>query len=156
MCQHGGVVAVTDPYDGPLTALRNHVEDLGTLLGIWCNRKEPDAHARRCANDAVLRELHLAGDRHEEDSGDRGAQGGADKALHTADGGLLQAGLHGDQGGDRHPVGARQVPPEGNGDRARHGEGPDNSEPGPACRLTSARYWRTVPLWGRGWDRPQE
>ena len=65
MCQHGGVVAVTDPYDGPLTALRNHVEDLGTLLGIWCNRKEPDAHARRCANnavdavDAMLRELHL-------------------------------------------------------------------------------------------------
>jgi len=65
MCQHGGVIAVTDPYDGPLTALRNHVEDLGTWLGIWCNRKEPDAHARRCANDAVdaidamLRKLYL-------------------------------------------------------------------------------------------------
>ena len=56
---------MTDPYDGPLTALRNHVEDLGTWLGTWRNRKEPDAHARRCANDAVdavdamLRELHL-------------------------------------------------------------------------------------------------
>jgi len=30
---------------------------------------------------------------------------------------LLQAGLHGDQGGDGHPVGVRQVKPEGD----RHG-----------------------------------
>jgi hypothetical protein len=33
-------------------------------LGIWVNRSEPDAHARRCASDAVdaidamLRDLH--------------------------------------------------------------------------------------------------
>jgi hypothetical protein len=71
----------------------------------------------------------VAGDRHEEDSGDRAAQCGADKALYTAQRGLLQAGLHSDQSGDRHPVGARQVQPEGDGDRARHGDGPD--DPGP-------------------------
>jgi hypothetical protein len=41
------------PYDGPLSAIRNHDEDLGTWLGIWENRKEPGAHARRCAGDAV-------------------------------------------------------------------------------------------------------
>jgi hypothetical protein len=44
---------VTDLYDAPLSALRNHVDELGTWLGIWCNRTEPDAHARRCANDAI-------------------------------------------------------------------------------------------------------
>jgi hypothetical protein len=56
------VTADPDPYDAPLSALRNHVDDLGVWLGIWCNRSEPDAHARRCASDAVdamLRELHL-------------------------------------------------------------------------------------------------
>jgi hypothetical protein len=47
------VVAVTDPYDAPLSAIRDHVENAATWLGIWCNRTEPDAHARRCANDAV-------------------------------------------------------------------------------------------------------
>ncbi len=53
-----------DQYDGPLSALRNHVEDLGAWLAIWLARKEPDAHARRCASDAVdaidsmLRDLH--------------------------------------------------------------------------------------------------
>ena len=61
----GAVVAVTaDAYDGPLSALRGHVEDLGAWLAIWEGRREPDAHARRCASDAVdaidamLRELH--------------------------------------------------------------------------------------------------
>ena len=53
-----------DPYDGPLSALRNHVDDLGAWLAIWEGRREPDAHARRCASDAVdaidamLRALH--------------------------------------------------------------------------------------------------
>jgi len=53
------------PYDAPLSALREHVEDLGAWLGIWENRKEPDAFARRCASDAVvaldamLREIYL-------------------------------------------------------------------------------------------------
>ncbi len=49
----------------PLSALREHVEDLGVWIGIWSNRTEPDAHARRCASDAVdaidamLRDLYL-------------------------------------------------------------------------------------------------
>jgi len=42
-----------DAYDGPLSALRSRVDDLGAWLGIWENRTEPDAHARRCASDAV-------------------------------------------------------------------------------------------------------
>jgi hypothetical protein len=56
---------MTDPYDARLSALRNHVDELGTWLGIWVNRAEPDAYARRCANDAVdaidamLRNLYL-------------------------------------------------------------------------------------------------
>ena len=44
---------MTDPYDAPLSALRDRVEDLAVALAIWCNRTEPDARARRCANDAV-------------------------------------------------------------------------------------------------------
>ena len=44
---------MTDPYDAPLSALRDHVEDLAVALAIWTNRKEPDAQARRCANYAV-------------------------------------------------------------------------------------------------------
>jgi hypothetical protein len=41
------------PYYGRLSALREDVEDLAVDLAIWEHRKEPDAHARRCANDAV-------------------------------------------------------------------------------------------------------
>ena len=57
-----GVTA--SPYDAPLSALRNRVDDLGVWLAIWEARNEPDAHARRCAGDAVdsinamLRDLH--------------------------------------------------------------------------------------------------
>jgi hypothetical protein len=48
------VVAVTaSPFDAPLSALREHVDDLATWLAVWEARSEPDAHARRCANDAV-------------------------------------------------------------------------------------------------------
>ncbi len=55
-----------DAYDGPLSALRGHVDDLGAWLAIWGARDDgrPDAHARRCANDAMdaidamLRDLH--------------------------------------------------------------------------------------------------
>jgi hypothetical protein len=53
-----------DAYDAPLSAIRSHADDLGVWLGIWVNRSEPDAHARRCASDAVdaidamLRDLH--------------------------------------------------------------------------------------------------
>lgn len=53
------------PYDAPLSAIREHVDDLGVWLGIWEHRSEPDAFARRCASDAVdaidamLRNLYL-------------------------------------------------------------------------------------------------
>lgn len=55
-----------DGYDSALTAIRNHVEDLGVWLAIWQARDDgkPDAPARRAANDAVdaidasIRELH--------------------------------------------------------------------------------------------------
>ena len=55
-----------DSYDGPLSALRGHADDLGAWLAIWGARDDgrPGAHARRCASDAVdtidaaLRELH--------------------------------------------------------------------------------------------------
>jgi hypothetical protein len=53
------------PYDAPLSDLREQVENLGVWLGIWENRQEPDAFARRCASDAVdavdamLRDLYL-------------------------------------------------------------------------------------------------
>jgi hypothetical protein len=55
----------TSPYDEPLSGLREHVENLATWLAIWEARQEPDAHARRAANDAVdtvdamLRDLYL-------------------------------------------------------------------------------------------------
>jgi hypothetical protein len=42
------VVTVTgDPYDGPLSALCGHVDDLGAWLAIWSARDDgrPDAHA---------------------------------------------------------------------------------------------------------------
>jgi hypothetical protein len=42
-------------YDDPLSAIREHAENLGAWLGIWEGRTEPDAHARRCASDAVDR-----------------------------------------------------------------------------------------------------
>jgi hypothetical protein len=46
-------VTASPDYDAPLSAIRSRVEDLGAWLAIWENRKEPDAHARRCADDAV-------------------------------------------------------------------------------------------------------
>ena len=51
-------------YDAPLSTLANGAEVLGTWLAIWEARNEPDAHARRCASDAIdaidamLRDLH--------------------------------------------------------------------------------------------------
>ena len=53
-----------DAYDDALSTIRSHADDLGAWLGIWVHRSEPDAHARRCASDAVdaidamLRDLH--------------------------------------------------------------------------------------------------
>ena len=54
------------PYDAPLSALRNHFENLAVALAIWQARDDgkPDAHARRAGStaidavDAMLRELH--------------------------------------------------------------------------------------------------
>ena len=42
-------------YDDAVSAIRNHIDDLGVWLAIWQARDDgkPDAHARRCASDAV-------------------------------------------------------------------------------------------------------
>jgi hypothetical protein len=42
-----------DNYDTPLSGLRKHVEDLAVSVALWEARREPDAHARRCASNAV-------------------------------------------------------------------------------------------------------
>ena len=42
-----------DSYDDAVSALRSHIEDLAIWITIWEARNEPDAHARRCASDAV-------------------------------------------------------------------------------------------------------
>ena len=53
-----------NPYDASLSALRGHVENTAAWLAIWEARNEPDAHARRCASDAIdaidgaIKELH--------------------------------------------------------------------------------------------------
>jgi hypothetical protein len=39
--------------DAPLSAIRSHVDGLGVCLAIWEARREPEAHARRCAADAM-------------------------------------------------------------------------------------------------------
>jgi hypothetical protein len=58
-------VTASPDHDAPLSAIREHVEDLGVWLGIWEERTEPDAFARRCASnavdaiDAMLRDLYL-------------------------------------------------------------------------------------------------
>ena len=36
-----------------LTVIRSSVDDLGVRIAIWEGRTEPDAPARRCANDAM-------------------------------------------------------------------------------------------------------
>ena len=54
----------SDYWDHALSAIRSSVDDLGPWLAIWQARREPDAHARRCASgavdaiDAALAELH--------------------------------------------------------------------------------------------------
>jgi len=42
-----------DPYDADVSIARNGVDDLGVGLAVWSYRREPDAHARRAANDAL-------------------------------------------------------------------------------------------------------
>lgn len=57
-------MAPRDPRDSALSAIRASVDDLGAWLAVWSARTEPDAHARRCASDAIdaidaaLLELH--------------------------------------------------------------------------------------------------
>jgi hypothetical protein len=52
------------PYDDALSAIRTQAGYIGSWLAIWSERKEPDARARRCANDAMgaidaaIRNLH--------------------------------------------------------------------------------------------------
>ena len=59
------VTVTASPYDEPLSALREHAENLGVWLVMWEYRQEPDALARRTASDAVdavdamLRDLYL-------------------------------------------------------------------------------------------------
>ena len=53
-----------DHFDAALSALHATWLDLGPWLAVWAARSEPDAHARRCASDAIgaidaaLVELH--------------------------------------------------------------------------------------------------
>jgi len=42
-----------DPWDADLSVARDRIDDLGVDLSVWSYRREPDAHARRCASDAV-------------------------------------------------------------------------------------------------------
>ena len=57
-------MARPDPFDAALSAVHDAVDNLGPWLAIWAARTEPDAHARRCASDAIgaidatLLELH--------------------------------------------------------------------------------------------------
>jgi hypothetical protein len=41
------MTASPGPYDAPLSAILEHLENLDAWLAIWENRKEPEAHARR-------------------------------------------------------------------------------------------------------------
>ncbi|MGH3160371.1 MAG: hypothetical protein ACRDOC_00670 [Streptosporangiaceae bacterium] len=41
------------PWDADLSVLHTAVDNLGPWLFIWQARHEPDAHARRCASDAI-------------------------------------------------------------------------------------------------------
>jgi hypothetical protein len=55
-----------DGFDGSVSALRNHVDDLGVWLMTWETRQEnaSSPHTRRCVSDAVgaidgaIKELH--------------------------------------------------------------------------------------------------
>jgi hypothetical protein len=42
-----------DLWDADLSAVGDAVDNLGPWIAIWEARREPDAHARRCANDAI-------------------------------------------------------------------------------------------------------
>jgi hypothetical protein len=42
-----------DPWDDDLAVIHNAADNLGPRLAIWQARREPDAFARRAANDAL-------------------------------------------------------------------------------------------------------
>jgi hypothetical protein len=48
-----GAASGPDPWDGDLTVIRDSAESIPVWAGIWQARAEPDAHARRCASDAI-------------------------------------------------------------------------------------------------------
>jgi hypothetical protein len=112
-----------DPYDAPLSALRDHVDDLGAWLAIWEGRHEPDAHARRCASDAVdaidaaLREMHTLRSRlvGEIRTADDASAARADELLEQLRGGSAMTALAAVRRGARQ--GGRGV-----GRRAAHGD----------------------------------
>jgi hypothetical protein len=43
----------SDPWYADLSTVREAAEDIPVWIGIWAARREPDAHARRCASDAI-------------------------------------------------------------------------------------------------------
>lgn len=51
--RRGAVTVTASPYDAPLSDLREDIENIAVWIGIWENRKEPNAFAKRCAADAV-------------------------------------------------------------------------------------------------------
>ena len=57
-------MGLPETWDAALSAIRSSADDLGVSLAIWQARREPDAQARRAANDAMdavdraLAELH--------------------------------------------------------------------------------------------------
>ena len=40
-------------YADAVSGLREHIDSIGTSLAVWSGRREPDARARRAANDAM-------------------------------------------------------------------------------------------------------
>jgi hypothetical protein len=48
-------MTTTDPYDAPLSAVREHVEDLAVALAIWVHRDDtkPQPDVRQAANTAM-------------------------------------------------------------------------------------------------------
>jgi hypothetical protein len=52
--QEGSVDCSVHPdLDADLSVIHSSVDSLGPWLAIWEHQAEPDAHARRCASDAI-------------------------------------------------------------------------------------------------------
>ncbi len=51
--QADAIAAVDGPLDADLSVLRDAAENIPLWVAIWQARREPDAHARRCAADAI-------------------------------------------------------------------------------------------------------